>query len=187
MRLPLSLETISLKLFNIIHETGETELLNVDNHLEVWEQMQEDFFDLSCSEYEKKAIKEILSYKTKHRILSTGIPLLRFKKEDSVIETLNELGFFIDENNYMESLETLEKELVHIGVHIASLEKKIPKKELESKNKIRIDDILSSLSLYHKIDFNYNEITVSKFLALKKGTEEEIKNQKNVRRKNNDS
>lgn len=191
-----SIDTLPVKLFYRIQETGDFSLLNPKGkkHSEdlptLFDHLTDSFNKIDKgSSYDSEFFlqKEIAHMEAKKRACIAGIEILRFELIWDVKEELEKaLNIRIRTNvtNYY------YKDLERADYKVADLDKKINvlKKQLKSKNNSEgpsssIDDLLASISTILGVSFDFNTISCTTYLAYKRQTESKINTQQDQLRK----
>lgn len=191
-----SIDTLPVKLFYRIQETGDFSLLNPKgkNHSEdlpaLFDQLTDSFNKIDKgSSYDSEFFlqKEIAHLEAKKKFCIVGIEILRFELIPEVKEEIEKaLNIRIRTNvtNYY------YKDLERADYKVADLDKKINvlKKQLKSKNSnegpaTSIDDLLASISTILGVSFDFNTISCTTYLAYKRQTESKINAQQDQLRK----
>lgn len=171
-----SLDTLPIKCFYRIVETGDLSLLNPETETsteqlkDVWANLYQDFQSKDNNQLSKKTFRisvEIETLIIKYNLVGMCVNALRFDYDDELIAILKKLGYKITKENYLNDLEKAEKYSEGILMSIEQLKQQLPKAKVE-KNEFSIDDVLASFC--SSLGFNigdFNKITCSEYFAYK--------------------
>jgi Zn-dependent M32 family carboxypeptidase len=182
-----TLETIPYKIFIKIVENLEknlhllsAEVLTINELSEIWNSIYAEYSEINPqTTYDKTLylVREICYLETKYQIIQFSIESLLFAKSPELIELLDQYGYKVSFDNYIESLEKIKRESHGISNKIKNLKHQLPKIKPDSENKkTNTDELLAFYSAVIGFDFDYNTISVTKFLGLQKQVESKIKN-----------
>jgi hypothetical protein len=187
-----SLSKIPVKIFYIILETLDYNLLleESDKHsfisnetlLNLWLELKKEYdskyINNESSLYEVKKEIEILT--AKHTQIILICHCLKFEWDQELVDILIENLYEIkDDENYIEYINTIERQSEALLIKINRLKDLLPKKTEENiEEKTNLDDIMASYSSILRIDFDYETISVTKFYSLQKQVDLKIQNLK---------
>lgn len=171
-----SLDTLPIKCFYRIVETGDLSLLNPETETsaeqlkDVWANLNQDFQSKDNNQISKKIFRisvEIEFLTTKYNLVGMCVNALRFDYDDELITILKKLGYKITKENYLNDLEKTEKYSEGILMNIERLKQQLPKDKRE-KNEFSIDDVLASFCTMLGFQIgDFNKITCSEYFAYK--------------------
>jgi len=173
------LSTLPMVLFAEINETGDTELLELENHSEVWEKLKAEYDQKYANNQGKKnfnLIKEIDFVSRKYMIIKLCIEALKFSIEPVVLDILLEYNYKIDVSRLHQEIARISEESENILIKITELRNKLPKQE--DNNESARDNILKSLAAYSMIlgfDIDYYAVSVEKYFLLNKNATDKLK------------
>jgi|SRR5690606_16713950 len=184
-----SLDTLPIKTFYKIQNTGNVELLNVGKENQeldleqLFDKLSLEFESLAHSQEDKVFFikREISHLESVKRVCSLGIEILKFEYNEKIKNKICELLHLNIRTNltshYYKDLERCEKKISFINKKISQLEKLLPT-EKESKSNDTIDDILASICSILGVSFDFNTIPCTTYLAYKKQVDTKLKVQK---------
>jgi hypothetical protein len=186
-----SLDTIPYKLFVKIAETGDVSLLSdaemdLDILNEIWKKLFEEHQNKNNTPEEKKVFrlsKDLSALKTQYKVILMACEALRFDWNDDLVALLQNKGYTLrntDTTTYYEDISRIEREANAFQSKIKALEKLLPTPD--ENNKYSIDDVMASYSLILGFDFDYNQISYTKYYALQNQVDVKIKS---LERQNN--
>lgn len=185
-----SIDTLPVKLFYRIQESGDFNLLNPQEkeHSEdlqdLFDQLTDSFNKIDKgSSYDSEFFlqKEIAHMEAKKSACRIGIEILRFEFVQEVKEGIEEaLNMKIRTNltnYYFKDLERAEEKISRLDSKLTDLKMQLKSKGKSAGASSTIDDILASISTILGVSFDFNTITCTTYLAYKKQTESKIKAQ----------
>ncbi len=185
-----SLDTLPVKTFYKIQETGNFKLLNPDDESEnetkeLFDRLSDEFNKLDKgSSYEREFLlqKEIAHLEAKQNLCALAVEILRFELNQEVKESLEkELHFKVRTKNtayYYKDLGRAESKISLLKVKIERLKEQLKSNNSNSSNLLQtIDDVLASISSILGVSFDFNTLTCTPYLAYKKQTESKVKSQ----------
>lgn len=177
----MTIDTLPIKLFYNILESGEVGLLKVKDAENIWNEIYEEFQKRDNNPVNNRIFRiqtDIEYLQTKYNLILMCVDSLRFEPNDDLISILKVHGYNINDKEYMRSLEYIERNANGIVHKIKLLENQMPKIDNDKKDKSTIDDVLAAYSSILGFNIgNFNEITCSEYLGWKKQVETKIKNQ----------
>jgi len=184
-----SLDTLPIKTFYKIQNTGNVELLSVGKENQeldleqLFDKLSLEFESLAHSQEDKVFFikREISHLESVKKVCSLGIEILKFEYNEEIKNKICELLHLNIRTNltshYYKDLERCEKKISFINKKISQLEKLLPT-EKESKSNDTIDDILASICSILGVSFDFNTIPCTTYLAYKKQVDTKLKVQK---------
>jgi hypothetical protein len=172
-----SIDTIPIKLFYKIIDSGDTSVLNCENHAQVFQDIYNEYKKLDDSGQASRLFEittKISVLELKQKIVYFSLEALKFNKDPEIIEALKNFGFKFNEDDYFNEIERIEKQSKSIDVQIATLKEQIPKQT----EKINIDELILSYCMASGLNYDTNTITITQFLALKTLVNEKQRNGK---------
>lgn len=189
-----SLDTIPYKIFIEIIDTGKIYLLSKeDKELEeftidefeklstTWDKIYKSYLELTPNDEDRKTLnikREIEFFESKYKLVIMCCDCLKFDWNDEIVAMLRGFGYQLnDDESYYDDIDTIERESEALLVKCDRFIKMLPeqKEEQTEKSKGNTDDMFASFSAILGIDFDYNAISVTKTMALKKQVEAKIK------------
>lgn len=176
------LDKLPYKLFMEVLETSDYSKLTDEttdpSELEkIWFSLYDEFLKINPTKDEDRVIKiqrEVYYFEAKYKLISTYCRLLRFDYYEDIISELREYGYSIDADNYLTSVERIEREASALLVKAEKFREQLPKIDGE-KPKISIDEMFASYSAILGFDFDYDTISVTKTIAIGKQVDNKIK------------
>lgn len=177
-----SFETIPYKLLIEISNNRNYKLLTDDPNIEddeleaIWNEIEAEYNERDSNDDEKRYVKiEGLSsyFECMHKVIKTGCEILKFDYNQDVANVFNEHGYYINENDFLDRIDQIERECEGLLVKADHYRESMPT-PADSGN-ITIDDILASYCVMLSIDFDFNTVTASKVVALGKQIDRKIK------------
>lgn len=185
-----SLDTLPIKIFYKIHETGDLTLLkksgNKDcDYEKLFNQLCDEFRILSDGDHLDKDFfirREISHQEAVKKVCTLGVEILKHRYIDEIklqVTELLRIPIRTDiQAHYNKDLERCEKKIVLLDKEIARLSERLTKPDQKDiGKKSSIDDTLASMSSILGIPLNFNKITCTTYLAYKKQAEAKIKSQ----------
>lgn len=183
-----SISNLPMRLFLEITETGKLSLLGdgTDDELtESWSNIIEEFkkIDPDDAFYRNLMKRRHLDYTVcKYNTVRLGVQVLKFKKDDNIINILKSYGYRINDDTYFDDLQTIERNSISIKDKIDELNK-----ELNNKGDSDLFDFDKTIIKYNVfLGFNLadaNTVTVLQFYAIKDEVNNKIKEIKQSNRK----
>ena len=174
------LSTLPMVLFAEINETGETELLGMEEHIDVWESLKSEYDKKYGNNSGKKnfnLMKEIEFVSKKYIIIKLCVESLKFDVSPDIIEILSEYAYKVDTNKLHDEIKRISEESENILLKLNELRNKLPKPEEGDDSSAR-DNVLKSLSAYSMVlgfDIDYYTVSVEKYFLLNKSATEKLK------------
>ena len=186
-----SLDTLPVKTFYKIQETGNFKLLNLDLENEeeaktLFDQLSDEFNKIDKGDnYETEFMlnKTIAYIESKENLCTLGLEILRFELNQEVKEAIEkELHIKIRTKNtayYYKDLERVESKIAILNSKKQKLieQKKKANQKGNGDSIFSIDDALASISAILGVSFDFNALTCTPYLAYKKQTESKVKSQ----------
>lgn len=186
-----SLDTLPVKTFYKIQETGNFKLLNLDLENEeeaktLFDQLSDEFNKIDKGDnYETEFMlnKTIAYIESKQNLCTLGLEILRFELNQEVKEAIEkELHIKIRTKNtayYYKDLERVEGKMAVLNSKKQKLieQKKKVSQNGNSDSSFSIDDALASISAILGVSFDFNTLSCTSYLAYKKQTESKVKSQ----------
>lgn len=181
-----SLDTLPVKVFYKIVETGDLTLLNPtaettsEQLQDFWDNLYQDFQSKDNNQLSKKIFRisvEIEALAVKYNLVGMCVNALRFDYDEELIKILKQLGYKVTKENYLNDLEKAEKYSEGILMNIEQLKQQLPK-DKGTENTTSIYDILASFC--SSLGFNigdFNKITCSEYFAYKRQVLTKVKAQ----------
>lgn len=175
-----SLDIIPYKTFLKIEATLDYSLLSNDRFIDmekligIWETLYEDHLSKNQSSESKKIFKiskEIDSLLANNKSVVLACDCLRFDWNNDLVEMLLGYGYQLrntDTETYYSDIDLIEREANAYIIKAERFKSMLPQ-EIEnnaSEQTFSIDDVMGSYSLILGFDFDYNQITYTKFHAL---------------------
>ena len=189
-----SLDTIPYKTFIKIIDTGvvyhisnedkdqeDFTIDEIEKFTSTWDLIYKAYLELAPNEEDRKLLntkREIEFFETKHKLIIMCCDCLKFEWNDEIVALLRGFGYQLNDNkNYITEIEIIEREAEALLVKCDRFIKMLPQDKDDNSNKSKggIDDMLASFSAILGIDFDYNTISFTKTMALKKQVEAKIK------------
>lgn len=182
----ISIDTLPIKLFYKIVETGDVSLFPENNYtndelLVIWNGIYDEFQKRDNNELSKRIFRISLDIEyltVKYNLITMCIDSLRFDYNEELESILKSHGYLINKEQYIKSLDNAERNAKGIFSKIELLKNQLPKQEKNKKDNATIDDVLAGYSTI--LGFNigdFNKITCSEYLGWKKQVETKIKQQ----------
>lgn len=176
----MTIDTLPIKIFYKIVETGDLSLLKIKEAEKVWNEIYEEFQKRDNNPVNNRIFRiqtDIEYLQTKYNLILMCVDSLRFEKSDELISILKVHGYTVNEKEYMRSLDYVERNVSGIVHKIQLLKNQMPKVD-SKKDQSTVDDVLAAYSAVLGFNIgNFNEITCSEFLGWKKQVESKIKQQ----------
>ncbi len=156
-------ETTPMKLILQIISTGDSSILNVENHEEVADYLIEEYkkvFPDNQNNFISNYAK-IDALELKKTIVLLAVEGLKFNKEGKLLEILETYGYQVNDKFYFQSLDKIKKQVKNIDIEISHIKNQLPK-----KNDTDIDEIILSYCSIAGITYDTNKITTKQFKAL---------------------
>jgi hypothetical protein len=181
-----SLEILPYKLFmRIVENTSLITLLstNKDEDVEVlkaiWESLFEEYKEISPEKEEMKLLhlkKEIEYLECKHKGIAVALSALDFDYNQELVDILIGYGYKLSKETYYDDLKRIERESEALLMKAKNIKKRLPKEDANSvSTKVTIDRVFAFYSSVLGYDFEYNEVSVTKVLALKEQVNAKLK------------
>lgn len=186
-----SLDTLPVKTFYKIQETGNFKLLNPDEESEnetkeLFDRLSDEFNKIDKGDnYETEFMlnKTIAYIESKENLCTLGLQILRFELNQEVKEVIEkELHIKIRTKNtayYYKDLERVEGKMAVLNSKKQKLieQKKKVSQNGNSDSSFSIDDALASISAILGVSFDFNTLSCTSYLAYKKQTASKVKSQ----------
>lgn len=176
-----SLDTIPLKLYLKISQTGDVSLLTDDKEQlarvqSVWEQLDEEFKALDPENKINKTLHlliEIEEYTAQYDGLQFAISALQFDRDIDLENALREQGFKLREETFLQDLIQIKHESEALIMFIEECEAQLPKHN--NKKATNVDEVILGYCSITGLQYtDTNKITVTQFYALKKMFDEKL-------------
>lgn len=192
-----SLETLPYKLFvKIASNNDNINLLSTvpvqENELEklreIWKELFEEYKIISPNQEEYKLLglkKDIGFLECKHKAISVALVALDFEYNQELVDILISYGYTLTKENYYEDLKRISRESDGLLMKARNIKKRLPKVDENSvSTKVSLDRLFAFYTSVLGIDFDYNGISVTKFLGLKEQVDSKLKIAKEQAEKN---
>ena len=186
-----SLDTIPLKLFYTILNTGDVSMLtdnkdDLSKVAEIWEQLKKTFEALDPNNSVQKTfrtLKEIEEYRAQYNGIQFAVEALKFDRDLDLENQLREFGFKLTEDNFIDDLEIIKNESQALLMFIEELEVLLPSHN--DKKATSIDEVILGYCAVTGLQYtDTNAITVTQYYALKKVFDEKLKVMREQAQKN---
>jgi len=176
------LDILPYKILMEILATGNVSLLSTEAAPEadlqlLWERLETEYIQLNPHPDEDKVVKyakEVYYFELKYKQVIAFCKALQFDYDEEILDILIEYGYSITKDNYINQLETVEREAKSLLDKALKYKSLIPKPEEGKKS--TIDDMFASYSVILGQDLgDYNTITTTKTIALGKQIDLKIK------------
>lgn len=185
-----SLDIMPIKLFLKIVETKDLTLLgNLPNNEldELWQSLYAQYLELDSNPTAKRHFRTAVNvdfYLLKYQYILYMCEALAFDWDDEFVNQLKSYGYKITKENYYKDIERIVREANGLKIKAETLQQQLPKDE-ENNSKVNIDEVISGYCLILGYDLgDYNLLTVTKFLAIKKTVNAKVDNIKKQEQKN---
>lgn len=167
-----------------IMQTGDLTLLadeeiTSDELIAIWEKIEEDFQRLSGNKDVDKIFnvsKEIEYQENRYDLINHSCDALIFDKNERLIQLLEDEGYSINTENYINDVERIYRQSNGILNRIKQLKDLLPKeKTSKSKDENSIVDVMASYSSILGFDFEFFTCSVEKFFSLEKMVKAKLK------------
>ena len=192
-----SLETLPYKLLvKIASNNDNINLLSTvpvqENELEklreIWKELFEEYKIISPNQEEYKLLglkKDIGFLECKHKAISVALVALDFEYNQELVDILISYGYTLTKENYYEDLKRISRESDGLLMKARNIKKRLPKVDENSvSTKVSLDRLFAFYTSVLGIDFDYNGISVTKFLGLKEQVDSKLKIAKEQAEKN---
>lgn len=177
-----SLDIIPYKLFLKIASTGDFKLLsdtetNKTVLEEIWQKLFEEHQEYESSPESNREFSitmEIECLETEYKFIHGACYCLKFDLDEELLEMIREKRYTIrtdSTENYYEDIEKVERFSEGLRLKIKTLKDSMPKEsETEKSNheKITIDDVMAAYTMITGYDFDFNNVTYTKFKAIQR-------------------
>ncbi len=176
-----TIETLPIVTFVKIAETNDLTLLTDDDLTKdelskIWDDIRDEYQKLSKNSITNKieSLKtKLFKQSTKYNLVIVCLEVLKYGKDDDVLETLKDYGYVI-KGEYWSGLEKIFKQVETLRNKIKSIEDEIIKLT-EKKDDVNIYEILTNLSVGLELPLKTNEITTIEYIFYKKALIKKIK------------
>jgi hypothetical protein len=186
-----SLSHIPVKVFYEILATNNYRLLLEKEDVFVSDEKVMNTWSVLKLDYDRKYSKEENSFfeirkeieilSAKHTQITLICHCLKNDWDQDLVNILLENMYVIkDDENYIQYIETIERQVEGLQVKINRLKGHLPQKNEDDEEKAEtdLDDVMASFSSILQIDFDFETVSVNKFFALQKQVDLKIQNLK---------
>lgn len=181
-----SLETIPYKIFmRIVEDASLIHLLSSNKEEDketlqtIWDSLFEEYNTLSPEKEEMKLLqleKEIAFIECKYKGIATALVALDFDYNQELVDILLSYGYKLSKETYYEDLKRIERESSALEMKAKNIKKRLPKKDANSVSvKVTTDRVFAFYTAVLGIDFDYNNVSVTKVLGLKEQVDNKLK------------
>ena len=154
----------------------------------IWSELLKEYNELSPNQEEYKLIglkKDIGFLECKHKGISVALAALDFDYNQELVDILISYGYTLTKENYYDDLNRISRESEGLLMKAKNIKKRLPKVDENSvSNKVSLDRLFAFYTSVLGIDFDYNGISVTKFLGLKEQVDAKLKSAKEQAEKN---
>jgi len=170
-----SIDNLPIVIFFKIIETNDLSLLNADKPQEVWEKIYEEYKAIDPNNTINKTVRlkrQIDGLTANYRAVRIAVELLKKQKDSELIEMLQSNGYTLTKQNFNSDLDTIVRESKALMLQVETLKDELPETTTKGAD---IFKVLASFSSILGFDFDYNKISVRKYLAVKEQVENKVK------------
>ena len=171
-----SFETIPIKLFFKIYNTGDITLLgDGKNHQEAWDKIVEEFHSFNSNSQHLKnleILKKINLNKAKYTATVYAIDHLEVRRNEKLEELLRGYRYNLTDENFEIDLALIKSQNENLRIIINTLEEEFKALSGDKENKEvkpnHLEDLITFYCYRTGMSYDSNKITGSQFVSLQK-------------------